>query len=75
MVRQAADIIQKIDSLPTHEQEVLAKYLSAHFDDVLDEARWEQIFSSSQSTLDNFAAEVDEAIRTEQVTELDPDEL
>ena len=75
MVRKAAEIIQKIDSLPPREQELLALYLSAHFDDVLDEARWEQLFLRSPSTLDKFAAEVDEAISSGQVMELNPDEL
>ncbi|MGD0542758.1 MAG: hypothetical protein ABSB33_14690 [Tepidisphaeraceae bacterium] len=69
------DVVQKIDSLPPAEQELLAKYLAVHFDDVLDEARWEQLFSSSSSTLDRFAAEVDEAIRAGHVAELNPDEL
>jgi hypothetical protein len=75
MVKQAADVVQKIDLLPPDEQELLAKYLSVHFDDVLDEARWEQLFSHSSSTLDQFATEVDEAIRAGQVAELNPDEL
>ena len=75
MVKQAAEIVQKIDSLPPQEQELLANYLSVHFDDVLDEARWEQLFLHSPSTLDQFAAEVDEAIRAGKVAELDPDEL
>jgi hypothetical protein len=75
MVKRAADVVHKIDSLPPDEQELLAKYLSDHFDYVLDEARWEQLFSRSSSTLDQFAAEVDEAIRTGQVAELNPDEL
>jgi len=75
MVKKAADVVQKIDSLPPGEQELLAKYLSDHFEDVLDEARWEQLFSRSYSTLNRFAAEVDEAIRTGQVVELNPDEL
>jgi hypothetical protein len=75
MVKKAADVVQKIDSLPSGEQELLAQYLSNHFYEVLDEARWEQLFSRSSSTLDQFAAEVDEAIRTGQVAELNPDEL
>jgi hypothetical protein len=75
MVKKAIDVVHKIDSLPAGEQELLAKYLSDHFEDVLDEARWEQLFSHSSSTLDRFAAEVDEAIRTEQVAALNPDEL
>jgi hypothetical protein len=75
MVKRAADVVQRIDSLPPEEQELLAKYLSDHFDDVLDEARWEQLFSRSSSTLDQFVAEVDEAIRAGDVAELNPDEL
>ncbi len=75
MVKRAADVVQRIDSLPPEEQELLAKYLSDHFDDVLDEARWEQLFSRSSSTLDRFVAEVDEAIRAGDVAELNPDEL
>jgi hypothetical protein len=75
MVRRATDIIHKIDSLPPGDQELLAKYLSTHFEDVLHEARWEQLFSQSPSTLDKLAAEVDTAISTRQVAELNPDEL
>ncbi|HEX4056526.1 MAG TPA: hypothetical protein VHX86_19870 [Tepidisphaeraceae bacterium] len=75
MVKQAADVVHKIDSLPADELELLAKYLSVHFDDVLDEARWEQLFLCSSSTLDQFTAEVDEAIRAGDVAELNPDEL
>jgi len=75
MVNPALDVVHKIDSLPPGEQELLAKYLSVHFDDVLDEARWEQLLSRSSSTLDRFAAEVDDAIRAGQVAELNPDEL
>jgi hypothetical protein len=74
-VKQAAYVVQKISSLPAAEQELLAAYLSAHFDDVLDEARWEQLFSRASPVLDRFAAEADEAIRTGRVVELDPDEL
>jgi len=61
VVKQAADVVQKIGSLPADGRELLAAYLSAHFDDVLDEARWEQRFSRSSPVLDQFAAEVDEA--------------
>jgi hypothetical protein len=75
MVKKAIDVVHKIDSLPPGEQELLAKYLTDHFEDVLDEARWEQLFSLSTSTLDRFAADVDEAIRTGQVAALNPDEL
>jgi len=75
MVKKAAEVVNKIDSLPSGEQELMAKYLSDHFNEVLDEARWEQLFSHSSSTLDQFAAEVDDAIRTGQVAELNPDEL
>ena len=39
MVKQAADVVQKIGSLPAAKQELLAAYLSAHFNDVLDESR------------------------------------
>ncbi|MGD0462917.1 MAG: hypothetical protein ABSB74_10555 [Tepidisphaeraceae bacterium] len=65
-------MVQKIDSLPPAEQELLAKYLSVHFDEVLDEARWELLFSSSSSTLDRFAAEAHDAIRAGHVAELTP---
>ena len=75
MIKQAADVVQKIGSLPAAEQELLAAYLSAHFDDVLDQARWEQLFSRSSFTLDRIVAEVDEAIGVGQVAELDADEL
>jgi hypothetical protein len=75
MVKKAAEVVQKIDALPLGEQELLAKYLSDHFGDVLDEARWEELFSRSSSTLDRFVAEVDEAIRSGQLAELNPDEL
>lgn len=75
MVKQANDVVQKIGSLPPGEQELLAKYLWAHFDDVLDEARWEQLFAQSPSTLDCFAAEVDQAIAAGEIAELNPDEL
>jgi hypothetical protein len=75
MVKKASDVIHKIDSLAPSEQELLAQYLSDHFDEVLDEARWQQLFALSSSTLDQFSGEVDEAIRTGQVAELDPDEL
>lgn len=75
MVKKAVDVVQKIDSLPSGEQELLAQYLSNHFNEVLDEARWEQLFCHSSSTFDRFAAEVDDAIRPGQVSELNPDEL
>lgn len=75
MVKKAIDVVHKIDSLPPSDQELLAKYLSDHFEAVLDEARWEQLFSQSSTTLNRFAAEVDEAIRTGQVDLLNPDEL
>ena len=75
MVKKAADVVDKIGSLPPGEQELLANYLFDHFEDVLNAARWEQLFSGSSSTLDRFAAETDEAIRTGQVVELNPDEL
>jgi hypothetical protein len=75
MVKKAVEVVHKIDSLPSVEQELLAKYLSDHFGEVLDEARWEQLFFRSSSMLDRFAAEVDEAIRAGQVAELNPDEL
>ena len=63
MVKQAADVVNKIDSLPPDEQALLAKYLSDHFNDLLDQARWEQLFPIRPPRLDRFAAEVDEAIR------------
>jgi hypothetical protein len=75
MVKQASEVVKKIDSLPQSEQELLAKYLAAHFDDVLEDARWEQFFAQSPSILDRFAAEVDQAIATGDVDELNPDEL
>ncbi len=75
MVKQAADVIQKIDSLPPGDRELLSRYLSTHFDEVLDEARWNQLLTGSPATLDRFAAEVDEAIRCGEVIELNPDEL
>ena len=75
VVKEVADVLQKIDSLPPDEQALLTKYLSDHFNDVLDEARWEQLFSRSSSTLARFAAEVDAAISTGHVAELNPDEL
>jgi hypothetical protein len=75
MVKQAADVIQKIDSLPPGDQELLSRYLDTHFDEVLDEARWDQLLARSPAALDRFAAEVDEAIRSGDVAELNPDEL
>jgi hypothetical protein len=74
MIKRALDVLHKMDSLPSRDQELLAKYLSDHFEEVLDEARWEQLFSDSSSTLDRFAAEVDEAIRMGEVDELNRDE-
>ena len=75
MVRQAADVIQRIESLPSTEQTVLARFLSTHFDDVLAEARWEDSVKSASEFLDQLATEVDLAIAKGQVKELDPEEL
>ncbi|HEY1686898.1 MAG TPA: hypothetical protein VGG19_19205 [Tepidisphaeraceae bacterium] len=74
-MKQAAEVIQKIDALAPPDQELLAKYLVNHFEEVLDEARWNQLFFQSSATLDRFAAEVDQAIANGDVAELNPDEL
>jgi hypothetical protein len=75
MVRQAVDMIRKIESLPDSEQVVLAQYLSAHLGEVLADARWQQLFEKSPQTLDALGAEVDDAIVHGRVAPLDPDEL
>jgi hypothetical protein len=75
MVKPVTDVIQKIDALPPADREVLTRFLSTHFDEVLSEARWSQLFESSSSTLDAMVREVNEAIRNGDVAELDPDEL
>jgi hypothetical protein len=75
MVRQAAEIIQKIEALPAAEQEVLARFLADHFQEVLQEARWQHLLNTSPDTLDQLVAEVDQAIAKGEVAPLDPDEL
>ncbi len=61
--------------LPESEQVVLADYLARHLEDVLDEARWAQLFDRGPSALDALAAEVDQAIASGDFAPLDPDEL
>ena len=75
MVKQAAEIIGKIESLPESDREALARFLRDHFAEVLDEARWQQLYETSPDALDALVAEVDEAIAKGQIAELDPDEL
>jgi hypothetical protein len=75
MVRQASELLRKIDALAPSDQELLAKFLSEHFDEVLSDARWQRLFDSSPETLDRLEAEVDEAIAKGEFSEFDPDEL
>jgi hypothetical protein len=75
MTKRTAEVIRKIDALPPRDQEVVARFLDEHFEEVVDEARWQQLFERSPATLDQLAAEVDDAIGKGQVAELDPDEL
>jgi hypothetical protein len=75
MVKQAAEVLKKIESLPETEQAALFEYLRHHLDDVLDEAQWQQSFERSPQTLDKLSAEVDAAIASDDVAPLDPDEL
>lgn len=75
MTRQAAEVIQRIESLPNTEQMVLARFLATHFDDVLAEAHWEDSLASSSEFLDQLETEVDLAIAKGQFRELDPEEL
>jgi hypothetical protein len=75
MVKQAEEFIRKMEALPAGEQEMVARFLDAHFLEVLDEARWREAFEKSGSVLDQMAAEVDEAIANGRVAALDPDEL
>ncbi|MGH7179668.1 MAG: hypothetical protein ACREJC_19995 [Tepidisphaeraceae bacterium] len=74
MVRQAVDVLKQIESLPERDQTVLFDYLALHLDDVLDEARWQQLFSRSPAALDALSAEVNAAIAGGDVAPLDPDE-
>jgi hypothetical protein len=67
--------IQRVEQLPDGEQNLLADYLQQHLDDVLDNARWEQSFGRSKTLFQKMRGEVDEAIRTDNVAPLDPDEL
>jgi hypothetical protein len=75
MMNRTAEVFRKIDALPLKEQEVVAKFLDEHFDEVVDEARWQQLFDHSPATLDLLGAEVDDAIANGRVAALDPDEL
>src|SRR3954447_23117860 len=75
MVKQAADVLRRIESLPEAEQAILFDYLKRHLDDLLDEARWQESFERSPETLDKLSREVDAAIASSAVAPLYPDEL
>jgi hypothetical protein len=75
MVQQASEVLRAIESLPESEQAVLFEYLRRHLDDVLDEARWQQLWEQSPAALDAMSSEVDAAIASGDVAPLDPDEL
>lgn len=75
MVKQASEVVGRLESLPDGEQVLLASYLQAHFDEVMAEARWDESLRSASGFLDELVAGVDSAISRGQVKELDPDEL
>ena len=75
MVKQATELFRKIDALAPSEQELLARFIFDHFDEVLSDARWQRLFDNSPETLDRLEAEVDESIAKGEFSELDPEEL
>ena len=75
MVLHAEDIIRKVDSLSDADQVLVASYLSSHFEEIVDDARWQESFSRSKTLFEKMGEEVDAAIRGGDVAPLNLEEL
>jgi hypothetical protein len=71
VVEDSADVLSAIALLPEAEQGLLFAYLKRHLLDVLDDARWEQLWAQSPSALDVLSAEVDAAIAAGDIEPID----
>ena len=72
MARTLDTAIAKLESLPTEEQDRVARWL---LDELHDEELWTNQFTSSQDALSKLAAEVRAERDAGETTELDPDKL
>jgi hypothetical protein len=75
MSNAVTEIAATLEPLTEQDKQLLKKYLTAHLQDVLDEARWTESFEGSPQTLETPSAEVDQAIADHDVEPLDPDKL
>ena len=64
--------IEKMSALPPEEQDRIAQWL---LDELLDEERWTEVFSSSQEALSRLADEARDDIKAGRATQLDPAKL
>ena len=64
--------VERVKSLPEHEQDVIATLI---LEELEDEASWDHAFARSQDSLAKLAAEAMREHRAGKTLELDPDKL
>ncbi len=68
-------LTRKLESLPEEVRERAAGYLSEHFDEIRDEARWDEQFKKSSNKLAEMARQARKEIAEGKAEKMDYEKL